>query len=156
MPLYDRSTIQNSNRVAQLEKDSAELNAIKKATQDNNIYQQGAKDLYTEIERQMIAKAEQEEMDRQMEEAYIRSQTQLDPINQSLVDLRGAIGNKLSKGATYVGNAINGLGDYLLNAAIGTPEEQSKYKDLGQQQQREMEEYELQQAIEAAKRQGEM
>lgn len=155
--MYEDKTVMGKSKEGQTVREKAQLyDNMQRQNDLRSSYDNGAKDLYTEVERQIIAQAKQDEMDRKMNEAYLRSQTQLDPINQSLVDLRGAIGDKLSQGANYVGKAINGLGDYLLNAAIGTPEQQSQYKDLGQQQQREMQEYQAQQAFEAAKKRGEM
>lgn len=123
---------------------AAAFDAQQQSAREQQVYDKGLGDAYTAVEREMMRKAQEREMDRQMQQAAARYENRgandYNPsFNEMLNDVGAWMGRKADAAGNYISNKANGLADSFVDAVVGTPQQQNRYAAEGEALRRDVE-----------------
>lgn len=112
---------------------AAAFDNMQRKAKEQQVYDSGLKDAYGAVEQEMMRRAQEQAMDRQMREAADRY------ANRGANDYNPTLGQAIQDGKAWVGRKLNGLADSFVDAVVGTPEQQNRYSAEGEKLRQEVE-----------------
>ena len=113
---------------------AAAFDQMQKQQREENLYIQGTNDAYSAVEREMMRRAEEQAMDRKMQEAARRYES------RGANDYNPTFGQAVKDAGNWVGNKLGGLADTFVNTVTGeTPRQAQRYNKEAEMLRRDVE-----------------